>query len=107
MKVGLYDFKVRETPDRGELKFYRPIGEAEIPEFVPEIKAVAQDEKEYDFVFDKVFSKEIGHYAYVKTDKSTLTPFNPDSFDSSDASNSKEGSINKDKHSGSGESGTD
>lgn len=109
MKVGLYNLKVRETPDRGELKFYRPIGEAEIDEFTPEIKAVAQGEKEHDFVFDKEFSKEVGHYAYVKKEKDTLTPFNPDILDTSDASDSKESPINKDNEagSGSGESGTE
>lgn len=106
MKVGLYNLKVRETPDRGELKFFRPIGEADISEFTPEIKAVAQDEKEYDFVFDKEFSKEVGHYAYVKKDKNTLTPFNPDSFDSSDVSNSEDSTVNKDTETGSEDGGS-
>lgn len=76
MLVALYNKITRQTPDRGELYFYKQIGQALIDDFVPEIKAIPEnDSKEYIFVFDEKFSKEAGHYGYVKTDKNTFTPF--------------------------------
>lgn len=82
MIVGLYKVKLVQTPDRGELKFYKQIGEADIEKVVPEITAKDYNNVEDVFVYDQSFSKEVGHYAYVKSNKSVLTPFVPDALPS-------------------------
>lgn len=80
MKVGLYKVLIKETPERGELKFYSRIGEADIESPVLTLTAKDWKGEEAEFEIDKAFSKEAGHYAYVKKTSSSLTPFDPDAI---------------------------
>jgi hypothetical protein len=75
--VGLYKKDTKPSPD-GERHFYRRMGETEVATIVPSLKAIAElDGKEYTFYYDKSFSKEAGHHAYVRSGdaKPALTPF--------------------------------
>lgn len=95
LTVGLYELKTKETPARGELKFYRRIGSTDIDAPIPSITLVLNGESEpTKFIYDKEFSKEVGHYAFVRSgDAVALTPFNPDAFDSSDSTSEQHSGV--------------
>ena len=76
--VALYLKTTKINPDGKEIYFLSPIGEMEIETKVPSVQ--------YDmngvlatFEFNEPFSKQVGHFAYVKNkDKAKLTPFGDD-----------------------------
>lgn len=73
ISIGLYTKKEKENPSRQMLSFYSRIGTYEIPEFKESFEHIFDGVKT-TFVFDKEFSKEVGHYAYVKSGE-VITPF--------------------------------
>lgn len=78
--VGLYELKIKETPDREPLKFLKRLTEVDINAIVPVIQyQIDGDSSPSAFEYDEVASKELGHYVYVRNGEnaSRLTPFNP------------------------------
>ena len=90
--VALYNKKTKISPENEERHFYSRIAEIDIDAVIP-IVQYAIDGVLQDFDYDEKFSKEAGHYAYVRNQNNVrLTPFggnNDSKPNNSDDSNSE------------------
>ena len=81
LSIGLYELSIKETPDRGQLKFFKRLSSIEIPEFTPAITLTLEGETAPSkFVHQADFSAEVGHFAYARNKDNkgfAPTPYNP------------------------------
>ena len=77
--VALYDKKTKYSPENEPRHFYSSFGTMDVdmtPEQIAPSVQHAVDGVLQTFDFDEAFSKEVGHYAYVRNqDNVKLTPF--------------------------------
>ena len=93
INIGLYELTIKETPDRGQLKFYKRLGSATLPEYTLAVTLTVEGETTPSyFTHDKEFSAEVGHFAYARNKDNkgfAPTPYNPALFaaDNKDTNN--------------------
>lgn len=73
--VGLYVKKTKISPENEERHFYSRITSLDIDSVIPTIQYDIDGEAQ-TFDYDEKFSKEVGHYSYVRNQNNVrLTPF--------------------------------
>jgi len=83
--VALYDKKTKYSPENEPRHFYSSFGTMDVdmtPESVAPSVQHDVDGVSQTFDFDEAFSKEVGHYAYVRNQNNVkLTPFRSNADD--------------------------